>query len=602
MIPGATVTITSLERGTATTAISNEAGIYVLGFLLPGRYTLAVEASGFKRYVRENIELGTAAKTGIDAVLEVGAVADTVTVREATPLLETESASNGQIIATKLLVDIPNNGRNFMQLAWALPGVIKTGRYWGSMELYATGNTGGAAISGGRQSENEFLIDGVAGVRAGRSVSHIPSLDSLQEFKVQTNAYDSQYGRFGGGVISLSTKAGTNLFHGSAYEHLKNDKLNANDWAANKGGEPRPPFRNNTFGFSFGGPVLLPKIDLRNRLFFLLSYEGLREVSSDTAQQTVPLPAQLNGDFSGLFNSDGQLVQIYDPLTTNPQTLARTAFPGNQVPASRINPIAQKAASFLPAPRTSGDGPAHLYNYILPTPDINGYDQWIGRLDLIVNRSNQVFFRYGQTPYEETRGILWGNNVAEPSGNAPLLRNGRNWVLDWTSTFNPTTTLDVRGGLTRWEAFSGNRFGLGYDPKQLGFPASLVGQFTYLQFPRFTVGGTYAPIGSSTTANTEVDDTYSLQPNLNKVWGRHVLKSGIELRVYNMNRSGPGLASGSYSFSKGFTQANPSRGDSVSGNEFASFLLGYPAGGSVDRNIDPAYSFRYWAAYLQDDW
>ena len=153
MIPGATVTITSLERGTATTAISNEAGIYVLGFLLPGRYTLAVEASGFKRYVRENIELGTAAKTGIDAVLEVGAVADTVTVREQTPLLETESASNGQIIATKLLVDIPNNGRNFMQLAWALPGVIKTSRYWGSMELYATGNTGGAAISGGRPSE-----------------------------------------------------------------------------------------------------------------------------------------------------------------------------------------------------------------------------------------------------------------------------------------------------------------------------------------------------------------------------------------------------------------------------------------------------------------
>src|SRR5262249_12469147 len=191
------------------------------------------------------------------------------------------------------------------------------------------------------------------------------------------------------------------------------------------------------------------------------------------------------------------------------------------------------------------------------------------RLDVAVDKRNMVFFRYGETPYHETRGILWGTNVAEPTGNAPLLRNGRNWVFDWTSTFSPTLTFDFRGGLTRWEAFSGNGYGKGYNATDLGFPARLVGQFTYLQFPRFNLG-TYAPLGSNSTASTEVDDTYSIQPNLNKVWGRHVLKTGIEYRLYNLNRSGPGLASGSYTFSRAFTQANPNRADSVSGNEFAS--------------------------------
>src|SRR5262249_24076943 len=174
VIPGATVTITSVDRNVASSAITNDAGIYVIRFLLPGRYMLSVEASGFKKFVRENIQLGTAEKVGIDAALEVGGAGEVVKVLESAPLLATESASNAHIIQTKLLIDVPNNGRNFMQLAWALPGVIKTGTYWGSMELYATGNTGGASISGGRQGENEFLIDGVAGVRGGRSVSHIP--------------------------------------------------------------------------------------------------------------------------------------------------------------------------------------------------------------------------------------------------------------------------------------------------------------------------------------------------------------------------------------------------------------------------------------------
>ena len=602
-VPNAIITVVSVDRQTSWAATTSDAGRYQVAFLFPGRYVLTVEASGFKKYVQENILLAVAQKLGLDLKLEVGVVTESVTVRSEVGLLETESASRGQVITAKEMHELPNQGRSPFQLVWALSGVTRTGNSWGSMSPQGVANATGFSLNGSRPNENEVLLDGVSDVHGGRQVKNIPTIDTIQEFKVISSPYDAQYGRTGGGVISFVTKGGTNEFHGVMWEYLYNNKLNANSFANNRAGNPRPQANNNVFGFEADGPVYIPKIvDGRNRLFFMFSYEGWRSRGTDLQNFTIPLDDQRNGDFSRLFAADGRLVTIYDPLTTTPDGSSRTAFPGNRVPASRMNPIAVKAASFYPRPIFAGQGPGQINNYVLPTPNIFGINMVASRIDYQLNSTNQIHFRYSNTPFEEIRALGWGNNVAEPSGNAPLTRNGVNWSFDWTSSLRPRTVFNLRFGLTRWEDFAGNLIGRGYDPRELGFPASLVSQFKVLQFPRFDINGGYGPLGTNRPGNLETDYAYSLQPNLNLVRGSHVIKLGAEFKRFDKNRIGLGVISGQYSFSRAFSQANPLRADAFSGNEFASFLLGYPESGRVDENFHPALRNYYSAGFVHDDW
>jgi hypothetical protein len=605
-VPNATITVVSVERRTSWSVNSSDAGRYQVGFLLPGRYTLTVEAPGFKRHQRENISLAVAEKLGLDVALEVGVVTESVTVRGEVGLIETESASRGQVINEKELHELPNQGRSPFQLVWAIAGVTRTGTGWGSMSPQGVANATGFSLNGSRPNENEVLLDGVSDVHGGRQVKNIPTTDTLQEFKVITNPYDAQYGRTGGGVISFVTKSGTNDVHGVLWEYLYNNKLNANSFANNRAGNPRPQANNNVFGFEVDGPVYLPKLlDGRNKLFFMFSYEGWRSRGTDLQNFTIPLDEQRTGDFTRLFAANGQLITLYDPSTTRSDGaggFTRTAFPGNRLPASRMSPIALKAASFYPKPIFAGQGPGQINNYVLPTPNIFGINMVASRIDYQVNASNKVHFRYSNTPFEEIRALGWGNNVAEPSGNAPLTRNGVNWSFDWTTILRPRTVFNLRFGLTRWEDFAGNLIGRGYDPRQLGFPDSLVAQFKVLQFPRFDVGGSYGPLGTSRPGNFETDYAYSLQPNLNLVRGSHVLKLGADVKRFDKNRIGLGVISGQYGFGRGFSQANPLRSDALSGNEFASFLLGYAESGRVDENFHPAHRNYYYAGFLHDDW
>ena len=310
----------------------------------------------------------------------------------------------------------------------------------------------------------------------------------------------------------------------------------------------------------------------------------------------------LQGDFSQLLNSSGQLVTIYDPSSTKQQpdgTYVRTAFPGNRIPASQINPIAAKLITYYPQPNGPGVGPANLRNYSILKPQTMTYTAVLGKMDFQISSKSHVSFRYGQTPWISSPALVWGNNVAEPA--ALRTRAPRNWGADWTYSLNPSLLFNLRAGLSRYENFTGSQFGAGFDPRQLGFSTSLVSQFTTLQFPRFNLG-TYSELGGTQVKNYETDDTWSLQPNMSWVHGRQNIKFGAELRRYNQNFLQPGAADGNYTFSKAWTQSNPLRADAQSGNEFASFLLGLPASGLVDRNIDPAYRNRYYAVFVQDDW
>ncbi len=606
-IPGVKVVAQSVDRKVDYPTVTNEVGRYVTPFLTSGTYTITLEKEGFRPVVREGITLTGVDRLNIDVRLEVGSVSDRVTVTSEAPLLQTETAVRSGTIGTKFVEDIPTAGRNLFQFQYTLPGVNKTSNYWGNYELYAFGNINGVSINGGRTGENEVLLDGIASTRGSRSASFAPALQAIEEVNVITNIYDAQYGRVGGGATSINLRAGTNQLHGEIFEFFKNDKLNANGYSRNAAGIARPAYKNNTYGFRLDGPVVLPKLlNGRNRLFWLLSLEGLRERNPQTQLWTVPTMQQRQGDFSDLRTNTGQQIQIFDPRSTvaNPGGgFTRTPYPNNIIPASQLNPLAVKALSYFPAPNRQSEGLDGQNNYLYVNSSRNSYDQWLGKMDWVISEKSRVNWRYGQTPWENWARVQWGNNAAEPSSEYPSTRISRNWGADWTYTISPSMLLNLRGGLARYEGFSGNTFGRNFDPQELGFPASLVQQFDVRQFPRFNFSGNnYSPLGATQTAGYEAQDTWSVQPNMTWIRGRQTWKFGAEGRQYTNNNHRPGSASGNYTFGRNWTQRNPLQSDALSGNEIATFLTGAITSGSVDKNMWPAYLNRYYAFFFQDDW
>ena len=602
-VPGVRIVVESLERKLTYDATTNDAGRYVTQFLPPGDYALRFEKEGFKTARRDKLTLAAVDRIKLDLRMELGAVADSVTVTSESELLQTETAVRSGTIGQKFITDVPASGRNLFQFQYTLPGVTKNSNYWGSYELYAFGNINGVSINGGRSGENEVLIDGISSTRPSRSASFAPALNAVQEVSIVTNTYDAQYGRVGGGTTSINLKSGTNRLHGELYEFLKNDKLNSNGYSANAAGVKRAPFRGNTYGFTVDGPVFIPKLfDGRNKLFFVLSLESLRERNPQTQLWTVPTAQQRQGDFSQLVTNARQPILIHDPLAELSGGF-RQPFAGNQIPQNRLNPLATKALGFFPAPNRTSESPDGQNNYLFINSSRNQYDQWLGKMDWSLSSKSRVSWRYGQTPWENLARVQWGTNAAEPSSEYPSTRVSRNWGADWTYTLSPSMVFNLRGGLARYEGFSGNTFGRGFNPTELGFPQQLVSQFTVAQFPRFNfTGNNYSPLGAAQTAGYEASDTYSIQPNMSWVRGRQSIKFGAEFRRYQQNNHRPGSSSGNYSFGRNWTQREPQRADALSGNEIATFLTGAITSGTVDNNSWPAYQNPYYAFFFQDDW
>lgn len=597
---GATVTAINVKQNVPVKTETNAAGNYVLPFLSPGKYILTVELRGFKKFIRRNIVLQAQEKARVDVKLQLGTVTESITVSAAMSQLQTETANRSQVISNKLISQLPTQGRNPFQLAWAASGVIKAGswRYLRSLDIAGTTHM---SINGGRKDMNEVLLDGISDVRGNSRVIEVPTMESVQEFKVLSNTYDAQYGRTGGGIVTIVTKQGGNSFHGSMFEYFQNNHLNANTSELNRAGRGKAAYHLNDFGFEMDGPIYVPHvIDGRNKLFWMVSYEGIRQRTADPRSETFPLMDWRKGDFSTAFTNQGQPQIIYDPLTTNAEGI-RQPFPGNRIPNGRINPIAQAVMKYYPAPLWQGEGPAHINNYITPGRWTGSLAQWIGRADYVVNSNNRIYFRYGENPWAEYRGMIYPtDSPAEPGGQL-LIRNGRNWTLNWSSIISPTMTFNLRTGLNRWEETGGNSFRGNFNPLALGFDPSLVGQFTHLRFPAFDLG-TYARIGNTRAEKFSGDNTYSLQPSIGLVVGKHYLKFGFEARQYKDSEPNSGLASGRYLFNKNWTQQNALQGDVVSGNELATFLLGYPSAAWVDHNIDPTWLHRYYAWYVNDTW
>src|SRR6266508_4245172 len=369
-VPGVTITLVNQATNVVRTVQTNESGLYVITAIPPGTYDLKAELSGFGTVERKNLVVQVGSAIRIALTLQVGALSETVLVTAGAPLIQTENAAISTVIENRAIVELPLNGRNYLQLASLLPGATTNGpsSSQGKQRMGGQRNSFALNVAGQRVHFNHYSLDGVENTDLNfNSYMLLPSVDALEEFNVVSGIFDAEYGR-AIAQVNVSTKSGSNKVRGTAFEFLRNSRLDAKNYF-DKASDPIPPFKRNQYGFTLSGPVVLPKVvDGRNKLFFMANWEGLRENKSLTQNASLPLTAWRSGDFSGLRDTSGALIPIYDPATrvfdaSGNVLQAPTAFPGNIIPANRIHPVAQKLiANYWPLASQQVVGPNFVNN------------------------------------------------------------------------------------------------------------------------------------------------------------------------------------------------------------------------------------------------
>jgi hypothetical protein len=406
-------------------------------------------------------------------------------------------------------------------------------------------------------------------------------------------------------VVNVSTRSGTNQVHGSLFEFLRNSALDSNDFFNNLAGKSIPPFRMNQFGFAVGGPVELGKIyHGRNRTFFFTDYQGTTWRKGTVFTGTVPTDQQRSGDFSQTFNAQRQLVTIYDPTTTRsdparPGQFIRTAFTGNMIPASRIDPVARKIMSFYPEANAPGNLITHANNFVSNAPQSISKNDLGERLDHYFSEKYRIFGRFGQSNTDLGQPDLFGNAATPNPGNVGVtyFRN-HTFVADQAITLSPTMLADVRYGFARWYQ-SRKLHSYGFDQTTLGLPASLVSQFAIPVFPAITVEGFTGMAGNTYLQNG--NDNHSLLASVTKIQSRHNLKFGVDVRLRRINLINISNGSGGYTFNRTFTGGpDPNSFTNAAGSGIATMLLGVGTG-STNNTAGVSLQDWYMAGYIQDD-
>lgn len=608
-MPSIPVRAINIGTNEAASASTTSQGVYTLPLLKPGVYRITVEAAGFKKYVRENVELNVGDNLGVDISMEVGQATESVTVSGEALTLETENADHGLVIDEKRVTELPLNARNPFMLALLAPGVTFNGN-----QIYQRPFDNGAiadwVVNGGLDRKNEFLLDGAPNnaQAGGNNIAYVPPVDAVQEFKIQTNSFDAQYGKTAGGIMNVSLKSGSNQLHGTGYEFMRRNPLDANSFQNNAQGIAKSGHFLDQYGGSVGGPLMFPKLyDGRNKSFFFVNYEGYREGTPTPLILSVPQPEFLNGDFSKLTDSQGRKVTIYNPLnaTTNPDgSVTRVPFANNQIPASMINPISQKILGYFGKANTTTPGAAYgVNNLFIPggsdNLDKDTFYNLVTKFDFNLTDKHHLFFREAsndRTEHRNTNGALG----AGFQGPDPLKRINDAYVLDYTGTLTPTLIIGARVSFARYVEGSRSDDNLKTPLSTLGFAAGVTSQI-----PQAAVFGQYnftnfTGLGSN-VFNFNFTNTVSTAFTVTKVAGAHTMKAGVDLRWidYNVKNYGNAFL---LTFDNTWTQQVYNKADSLSGNQFASALLGLPASGSVDNLVFPAYTDRYFAGYFQDDW
>ena len=606
-VPNAKIEAVNLANKETTTATSDASGAYTLPFLTPGDYRVTAAASGFKQSVRDKVNLEVGRIVGINITLEVGQLSESVTVSAEAALLETQTASRVGVINTTQVSELPLNSRNPFMLGSMMSGVnFRGAAIW--QRPFDNGAIAEWSVNGGRQSNNEFLMDGAPNnaQMGSNNIAYVPVVDAVQEFSVQQNSYDAQYGKTGGGVFNVILKSGTSQFHGVAWEFARRKFLDANTFQNNSVGSPRPGHKLDQYGFQVDGPIYFPKLlkkDGAVRLFYSGTFENYRELWPQFLRNSYPEPEMRNGDFSKLVTAQGQPITIYDPIpvgfdaNNNP---IRQPFPGNIIPQNRIHPIARAVTQYMPLPNATTPGQRYA-NQNLLNPEYPAHDKFYNlslKFDWQFGDKNRAFFRHASNDRTEDRcvnGICEGPGM---DGQQPFQRINDAYVLDWLTTINPTTILNIRASSNRFIETGFGRGNTDFDLVGLGISPSLLAQLPQpINFGRWNISG-YSSLGRARDRN--VTNSYNLATNVTKIVNSHTMKMGLDIRRMHWAQMNTGNVL-QFDAQTQWTQRIWNQGEATAGDAYASFLLG-GIGGSSNY---PLFSFfRQWyvAPYFQDDW
>jgi hypothetical protein len=602
VIPGVEVTLinerTNISRNTST----NERGEYAFANVDPGVYTVKAVLSGYKTIERKAIPVGTQQFLTLDLLLEVGAIEESVTVTGQSPLIETANASTGTVLDSEQLQMLPAPGRAAFLVGVSIPTVVPSGDGQYNRQQDQT-NASLLSLGGGTRRGNNYVLDGVPITDlVNRAVAN-PTIEALDDVKVQVHTYDAEMGRTGGGVFNTTMKSGTNNFHGTGFFQTRPRWGAANNYFGAKAGREKPATKYYLPGGGFGGPIV------KNRTFFWFATEGYSDVSTRSVTTVFPTQAMRNGDFSRLTNSAGQLVVIYDPLTHQP-------FPGNQIPSSRFNPVALNILKYIPLPDIDASNGG--VNYTRTAEIHNAAQEYTGKVEHKFSDKVSLtgFYLWNHTNEPNSDfyeiGLNGKNRFADPQDYL-LKRTPQILAVNNTWLLNDSSVLALRFG---WTQFVDNdTMTIDFDPTTLGFSAAfngLVGQTGVPKFPLGALTG-YTSSASAQTfgAINPSQRTYKsigYNGSYSKFVGTHTFKTGADYRQIGVYLLNPGCASGCFQFDKEFTSSTGlNQNSTTDGDAFASFLLGYPTADGARQSTmtltTPLDIYtNYYGAYVQDDW
>ena len=589
VIPGAEIALVSEETNAERSAMTNEVGEYAFTSVLPGTYTIRVSLPGFRTEERKNVRIGTQQSLVLDFMLEVGAISELITVTGEAPLVERASATQAASLDQDALQNLPIFGRNTFFAAISTPGVIQTGdpqfvRYQdqsGSSQL---------SLGGGPRRGNGYLIEGVSITDLTNRPTIAPSMEAVEELKVQTKTYEADMGHAAGGVFNTTARSGSNVWHGSALLVSKPGATTGTLFFAQRAGLENPPQYYHNWAGSIGGPIV------KDKTFFWFSTDGYKQRSTRNSVLTFPNAAERAGDFSQTRNSAGQFVTIYDPLTTRTVNgvIVRDPFPGNVIPADRLNSVARAMLGPMPLP---GDGKSFNGQASL---DDGPQDQETLKVDQRWTERWTTTGMYAHQHTKEPGSAFFGPHGTIPGDpSASLLFRTVN-LLALNNIFIPdaNTAIAVRYGINQFQDFGSNY--PEFDAATLGFPSSLVDAMTFNTFPQAAItgyGGTTTLGNGGPSRTTHL--TQTANASVSRLMGSHTLKIGAEYRRIGADTRAYSTSAGNYSFTQAYTAATPT---ASGGDAFASFLLGYPATGSIVYATPAEYLVDYYAGYAQDEY
>ncbi len=573
-VAGASVQAINQATGLEHVAESNATGNYVITALPIGTYDLTATSEGFQTLFRPNVTLNAGTRARVDVELQVGSVSETVEVTADLPLLESETSSLGQAIENTTITQMPLNGRNYQELAVLSAGVLPSRRQNFVEDAFS--------VNGAGFDQNVFTLDGAdnnnyfSGVVVASNQAVKPSIDAIQEFKMETHNYGAEFGRGGGAIVQVTTKSGTNEIHGTAFEFLRNEVLDANNFF--NSGRPKPPFRQNQYGATFGGPLV------RDRMFYFGSYEGTRIREKLTRLSIIPTPEQVRGDLSGV-------VGIWDPMT-QAEDGTRDRFPGDVIPASRIDPVAARMIELYPAPNRGG-----RQNYIF-NPSRNRDDDKIDtRFDWRAADNHTLFVRFSYLNFDRLEP---GNLPLPASGGntAVRLSRAKTGVVNWTAALGGSMVNELRVAYNRL-------FGAIDTPtqtqlwKDFGFKG-LFDREDINGLPVFIPSG-YRNIGDRNFApDPRKQDVRQLVESFSMTKGNHSLKMGVNIRNFVRWSGITNFARGRFQFNNQFTRAQV--GTRTGGDGIADALLGLTSNTRFSTPLNVRRHGYAYETYIQDTW